>query len=53
MVAAITSMTDDDGFREDATYLLLDEARILDGDKPTDPRAFAERLARVFARTVR
>ncbi|WP_374046230.1 molecular chaperone HtpG [Rhizobium favelukesii] len=52
-VAAITSMKDDDGFREDATYLLLDEARILDGDKPTDPRAFAERLARVFARTVR
>lgn len=53
MVAAITAMKDDDGFREDATYLLLDEARILDGDKPADPRAFAERLARVFARTVR
>ncbi len=53
MVASITSMKDDDGFREDATYLLLDEARILDGDKPTDPRAFAERLARLFARTVR
>ncbi|WP_421578360.1 ATP-binding protein [Shinella sp. M31] len=36
-------------FREDAAWLLLDEARILDGDKPTDPRAFADRQARLFA----
>ncbi|ESQ75960.1 molecular chaperone HtpG [Asticcacaulis sp. AC402] len=35
--------------REDAAWLLLDEARILDGDKPANPRAFAERLSRLFA----
>ena len=36
--------------REDAAWLLLDEARILDGDKPADPRAFADRLSRLFSR---
>jgi molecular chaperone HtpG len=35
--------------REDAAWLLLDEARILDGDRPANPRAFAERLSRLFA----
>ncbi|WP_337270624.1 molecular chaperone HtpG [Oryzifoliimicrobium ureilyticus] len=44
--------TKDDTFREDATLLLLDEARVLDGDKPSDPRAFAERLSRLFARAM-
>ncbi|WLR95770.1 molecular chaperone HtpG [Shinella zoogloeoides] len=38
----------DQTFREDAAWLLLDEARILDGDKPTNPRAFADRQARLF-----
>jgi len=37
-------------FRQDVAHLLFDEARILDGDKPVDPRAFSERLARVVAR---
>ncbi len=41
--------THDQAFREDAAWLLLDEARILDGDKPANPRAFAERQARLFA----
>ena len=43
----------DDGFRTDAAWLLLDEARILDGDKPADPRKFADRLARLFERALR
>jgi molecular chaperone HtpG len=34
--------------REDATLLLLDQARVLDGDKPADPRAFADRLSRLL-----
>ncbi len=38
----------DTTFREDAAFLLLDQARILDGDRPADPRAFAERMQRVF-----
>jgi molecular chaperone HtpG len=47
-VKAIAS-TYDLAFREDAAWLLLDEARILDGDKPANPRAFADRQARLFA----
>jgi molecular chaperone HtpG len=42
----------DDAFREDAARLLLDEARILDGDRPADPRAFARRQARLFERAI-
>jgi molecular chaperone HtpG len=38
--------------REDAAHLLLDEARILDGELPTDARAFSQRLARVMQRCV-
>ncbi|MBB4252425.1 molecular chaperone HtpG [Rhizobium sp. BK008] len=48
LVKAIAAMKDQ-AFREDAAWLLLDEARILDGDRPTNPRAFAERQARLFA----
>jgi molecular chaperone HtpG len=39
-----------DELRTDAAHLLLDEARIVDGEPPRDPRAFAERLARLIAR---
>ncbi|WP_429588304.1 molecular chaperone HtpG [Sphingomonas zeicaulis] len=35
--------------REDAAFLLFDEARIADGELPLDPRAFSARLARVLA----
>jgi molecular chaperone HtpG len=53
MVKAIAAEEADLPFREDATLLLLDQARVLDGDKPADPRAFAERLSRVFERALR
>jgi molecular chaperone HtpG len=36
--------------REDAAHLLLDEARIADGEPPLDPRAFSARLARMIER---
>ncbi|NTA13733.1 molecular chaperone HtpG [Agrobacterium tumefaciens] len=52
LVKNIASM-DDQAFREDAAWLLLDEARILDGDKPANPRAFADRQARIFALAMR
>ena len=42
----------DDTFREDAARLLLDEARILEGDRPADPRAFSRRQARLFERAI-
>ncbi len=35
---------------EDASWLLHDEARILDGELPTDPAGFAARLRRVMER---
>lgn len=38
--------------REDAAHLLLDEARILDGELPADAQAFSQRLARVMRRCV-
>lgn len=34
----------------DGTRLLLDEARILDGEGPLDPNGFAQRLSRVMAK---
>ena len=36
--------------REDAAHLLLDEARIADGEPPVDARAFSARLARIMGR---
>lgn len=42
-----------DAFKTDAVQLLLDQARVLDGDKPDDPRAFAERMSRLFERALR
>jgi molecular chaperone HtpG len=40
----------DENFKTDAAHLLLDEARILDGERPADARAFSERLAKVLSR---
>jgi molecular chaperone HtpG len=37
-------------FREDVAHLLYDEARVLDGDKPVNAKAFSERLARLISR---
>ena len=38
--------------REDAAHLLFDEARILDGERVADPKAFSSRLARIMLRGV-
>jgi molecular chaperone HtpG len=40
----------DQAIRADAAHLLLDEARIADGELPLDPRTFSARLGRVLAR---
>jgi molecular chaperone HtpG len=54
LIKAIAGSTIDDGaFRDDAVQLLLDQARVLDGERPENPRAFSERLARVFERALR
>lgn len=40
----------DDGLLKDAAHLLLDQARIVEGESPTDPSEFARRLGTVMAR---
>lgn len=40
-------------FRQDIAHLLYDEARVLDGDKPADPKAFSQRLASIVTRALR
>jgi molecular chaperone HtpG len=51
LITALAALNDDEGsFKEDAARLLFDEARVLDGEAPDDPRSFSERLARVITR---
>lgn len=38
--------------RADLAFLLLDEARIAEGQPPADPRAFTDRLERLMAKSV-
>ena len=53
LITALANLSEDEqALREDAAHLLLDEARILDGELPADAKAFAERLARVMHRSV-
>ena len=49
-LAAVKQTGGDDALLEDSAHLLLDEARILDGEPPQDAKAFSERLARVMSR---
>jgi molecular chaperone HtpG len=52
IVVALASLSDEDlDFKQDAVHLLFDEARILDGDRPTDARSFSARMARVLRRS--
>ena len=53
LVRSIADSGKDEDFRKDAVLLLLDQARVLDGDKPTDPRAFSDRLARIVERALK
>jgi molecular chaperone HtpG len=53
LVVALANLGEDQqSLREDAAHLLLDEARILDGELPADAKAFSQRLARVMRRCV-
>ncbi|WJS97372.1 molecular chaperone HtpG [Novosphingobium humi] len=49
-IVRLAALPEQDGLRKDAAHLLLDEARIVDGEQPLDPRAFAERLGRLITR---
>jgi molecular chaperone HtpG len=52
LIVALANLgNDEQTFREDVAHLLLDEARILDGELPADAKAFSQRLARVMRRS--
>jgi molecular chaperone HtpG len=51
LIVALANLGDaEQPLREDAAHLLLDEARVLDGELPADAKAFSQRLARVMRR---
>jgi molecular chaperone HtpG len=50
MVSALASV-EDDALRSDVAHLLLDTARVLDGERPIDASAFTERLNRLVMRS--
>jgi len=53
LIAALSRLDEtDQAFREDAARLLFDEAKIADGEVPTDARAFSARLERLFSRAL-
>ena len=43
----------DSAFKEDTARMLLDDARVLDGDRPSDALEFSKRLARIVERGLR
>jgi molecular chaperone HtpG len=52
LIVALASLGDDEqNLRDDVAHLLLDEARILDGELPADAKAFSQRLTRVLRRS--
>lgn len=51
MISAIAS-AEDQALRSDLAHLLLDTARVLDGERPTDANAFAQRLNRLVTRSL-
>lgn len=50
VVTALASV-EDGALRSDVAHLLLDTARVLDGERPADANAFAERLNRLMTRS--
>jgi molecular chaperone HtpG len=53
LIAAAAGLPEDcAALKEDVAHLLLDEARVLDGDRPGDARAFADRLGRLLTRAL-
>lgn len=51
MVTALAAVKED-ALRADIAHLLLDTARVLDGERPADASGFGDRLGRVIARSL-
>ncbi|EIZ81205.1 chaperone protein htpG [Novosphingobium sp. Rr 2-17] len=52
LIAKLDQSTASEDERRDIAFLLLDEARIAEGEAPADPRVFAERLERLMTKTL-
>lgn len=52
LIVKLSELGEGDELRTDAAWLLLDEARIADGELPADPRAFATRLSRMLTKAI-
>ena len=53
LIVALAGLGESDrGFKEDAAQLLFDEARLRDGERPADAKAFSDRLTRALGRGV-
>ena len=52
LIVKLSELGGDDEIRTDAAWLLLDEARIADGELPADPRAFSLRLSRILTKAI-
>jgi molecular chaperone HtpG len=53
LVVALAALGENERtLKEDAAHLLLDEARVLEGDRPADAKLFSDRLARVLGKCV-
>jgi molecular chaperone HtpG len=52
LVAAIAKASGDKTAADDLSFLLLEQAQILDGELPEDPAAFAARLNRLVLQGV-
>ena len=54
LIASLAALGEGDGeFKEDTARMLLDDARVLDGDRPSDALEFSKRLARIVERGMR
>lgn len=52
LIRKLAAIDDGDVLKADLAHLLLDQARIADGEQPRDAQAFAERLDRLMSRAV-
>jgi molecular chaperone HtpG len=48
LIRRLAEQADDEAGLEDAVWLLFDQARIIEGETPSDPQAFARRLSHLL-----
>ena len=54
LVRSLAALPDEDrAFKEDAAHMLFEEARVLDGERPSDALDFSRRLGRIISRGLR